>query len=168
MPLCLLPGNVMMLIVGYQGLITGVLYARIISGVIAQNSTWRVVYAVAAAQEGIVLILLYAFLPDIPAKPRTADSPKNYPAMLWSTARLVIHEPVMLQTFFLTVLSSYVSTAYWNNLTFILSSNPYGFSTDKISLMSLAGAGGALSSPLAGLLADKLLPYVLFHGMNGT
>jgi predicted MFS family arabinose efflux permease len=49
-------------------LLFGILYDRVLSGVIAEFTTWRVIFNVAIAVQAAVLAGMYWMLPDYPAK----------------------------------------------------------------------------------------------------
>lgn len=48
------------------GLFMSILLARIISGVITQYESWRIVYWISFGLQYLMLIMLFLFLPDYP------------------------------------------------------------------------------------------------------
>lgn len=107
------------------GLLLGILIARVIAGVIAQFVTWRVVYFMAIGVQASVFAMLWAFLPDYPAK----NKGLSYPGILWSMARLAVTEPRLIQAGLMSICSSACFTNFWVTLTFLLGGPPYNYST---------------------------------------
>lgn len=78
------------------GLLCGILYARVIGGVIADFASWRVVYFVATGIQALVLIGIYFLCPDYPPK----NPHMTYPGILISMAKLTVTEPALIQASF--------------------------------------------------------------------
>ena len=109
----------------FSGLLVGVLLARVLAGVIAQFTTWRAVYYLAAGAQAAVLLALWAALPDCPRK----DAGVGYLGVLASTARLAVTEPRLVQACIVMLASSACFANFWDTLTFLLGGPPYNFST---------------------------------------
>ena len=109
----------------FSGLLVGVLLARVLAGVIAQFTTWRAVYHLAAGAQAAVLLALWAALPDCPRK----DAGVGYFGVLASTARLAVTEPRLVQACIVMLASSACFANLWVTLTFLLGGPPYNFST---------------------------------------
>jgi predicted MFS family arabinose efflux permease len=109
----------------FAGLDSGILYARVIGGVIAQYAPPRVVYFAAIGIQLIVLVSMWALVPDYPAK----NPELNYFRILASMGNFVVSEPVLLQASFILLLASACYSAFWVTLTFLLGGPPYFFST---------------------------------------
>ena len=53
-----------------SGLLMGILLARTVSGVVAQASSWRVVYVMAAGMTAVLAVVLARLLPGESERPR--------------------------------------------------------------------------------------------------
>jgi hypothetical protein len=68
--------------------------------------------------------------------------------------------PVLVHGCILGGVGSAVFSGFWVTLTFVLSSEPYRFSTLVIGLFGLIGIAGVCTAPFVGKLVDKLVPWV--------
>jgi MFS family permease len=107
------------------GLLCGILYARVIGGVIAEFASWRVVYYVAIGIQAVVLLGMYAILPDYPAK----NPDLTYFTILFTMAKLAVTEPTLIQACLISIGSAACFSAFWVTLTFLLGGEPYHYST---------------------------------------
>lgn len=108
-----------------SGLLLGILIARVVAGVIAEFVTWRVVYYMALGVQASVFAMLWAFVPDYPAK----NNGISYFGILWSMAKLAVSEPTLIQAGLISMSSSACFTNFWVTLTFLLGGPPYNYST---------------------------------------
>lgn len=91
------------------GLLLGVLVARVLSGVVAQFVTWRVVYYIAIGVQWVLLFVLWAVLPDWPAK----NKDLTYFGILWSMGKFLLTEPLLIQAVLINMASSACFTNFW-------------------------------------------------------
>lgn len=75
------------------GLLFGILFARVLAGVIAQEASFRIVYYMAIGVQFFIFALLYVTLPDWPAK----NKGTTYLHILWSMGKYAVTEPVLIQ-----------------------------------------------------------------------
>ncbi|MET0133981.1 MAG: MFS transporter [Kibdelosporangium sp.] len=134
-----------------SGLLTGILSARVFSGLIASLGGWRVVFAIAAVLAVILAFLLYRAIPVLPPKAATL----HYRALLRSVFTLVARERTLRVSMVLGVLAFAVFTMFWTALTFLLSAPPYGYPTWAIGLFGIAGLVGAVAAQGAGRVHDR-------------
>ena len=132
-----------------SGLLIGILLSRTLSGLVAGIGGWRLVFALAAAA---MLALAAAFFRLL--GPLAPAEPMRYREALRSIGGLIAKQPVLRQRMLLGGLGFAGFTVLWTALAFLLSHQPYGYSTAVIGLFGLAGAAGASISPIAGRLAD--------------
>lgn len=127
-----------------SGLMLGLLMARLLSGIIANYSSWRNVYWMSLALQYAILVLLWVWMPDYP------QSNKNisYFRILWSILELLVKHPVLVQASIIAFLNSSCFTSFWTTLTFLLSGDPYNYSTVIIGLFALCGMGPMFFGPL--------------------
>jgi predicted MFS family arabinose efflux permease len=154
------------------GLLCGILYARVIGGVIAEFTSWRVVFYVAIGIQAVVFAGMYWMLPDYPAK----NPQMSYFGILTSMGKYAVTEPILIQASLISIASSACFSAFWVTLTFLLGGPPYHYSTYvcshyfdwprcsrvyrlTIGLFGLVGAVGVALAPVTGKFVDKLVPW---------
>lgn len=108
-----------------SGLLFGVLTARVLAGVIAQYTSWRVVYYMAIGTQSVVLIGCYLVLPDYPSK----NDDLTYIDILWTMGKFACTEPQLIQACLINMASSAQFSNFWVTLTFLLGGPPYHYST---------------------------------------
>jgi predicted MFS family arabinose efflux permease len=133
-----------------SGVLTGILVSRTISGLLAGAAGWRVVYALAAAADLLLALVLYRTIPSLPPKTRL-----RYPALIASVAAVVRRERTVRWTLVLSATAFALFTMFWTALTFLLSGPPFHYSTTVIGLFGLAGLAGAVAAQRAGHLHDR-------------
>jgi predicted MFS family arabinose efflux permease len=133
-----------------SGLLLGILLARTISGIIAQLSSWRVVYVAAAIMMVALSLLLWRQLPDEAERPRV-----RYGTLLRSTITFFMNEPFLRVRSLFGALAFCVFSIFWTTMAFLLSGAPYHYNDLTIGLFGLVGAAGALCANFAGRWADR-------------
>jgi len=133
-----------------SGLLLGILLARTVSGVVADVSSWRVVYAMAAVLMVGLAVVLGRLLPEEKARPRI-----GYGSLLHTTAQLLFTEPIMRRRAWFGALGFAAFSVFWTTMAFLLSGAPYHYGDLTIGLFGLVGAGGALCATFAGRWADR-------------
>lgn len=86
-----------------SGLLLGILFARVLAGVIAEFSGsdtpgregWRNVYWMAFGIQICTWIIMYSVVPDWPAK--NHGNKLTYPGILYSMAKFAVTEPLLIQ-----------------------------------------------------------------------
>jgi predicted MFS family arabinose efflux permease len=138
-----------------SGLALGMLIARVLSGIVANYTSWRNIYWMSFGAQYLVLGLLYFFLPDFPAK----EPDLNYFQLLWDIVLLVVKEAVLLQACLIGFLLSAAFTSFWTTLTFLLASPPFFYSSLEIGLFAFIGVGVIALGPLwSRLITDRFVP----------
>ncbi|KAJ7101557.1 major facilitator superfamily domain-containing protein [Mycena belliarum] len=138
-----------------SGLLFGILVARVLAGIIAQFTSWRVVYYFAIGVQYFVLVVSYFVIPDYPAKNRDM----SYWGILRTMAQFAYTEPLLVQACLVNLASCACFTNFWVTLTFLLGGPPYFYSTLTIGLFGLIGIFGVACGPLVGRAIDRLLPW---------
>lgn len=133
-----------------SGVLIGVLVSRTASGLIASVLGWRSVYATAAV---ITVVLLILIARAIPRLPRRAATP--YPQLIVSVFTTAVRIPAARWLLVIAGLTFGVFNLFWTAATFLLSSEPYGYSTAQIGLVSLVGIAGAIAAQRVGILEDR-------------
>lgn len=134
-----------------SGVITGILLARFVAGVVADLAGWRWVYLVSAALTLVMAVVLTLILPrHEAARPRT-----SYPRLLGSVVVLFVQEPLLRVRAVLAMLIFASFNVLWAPLVLPLSAAPFSLSHTAIGLFGLAGLAGALSARWTGGLVDR-------------
>ncbi|KAN0131501.1 Major facilitator superfamily domain containing protein [Lactarius tabidus] len=139
----------------FSGLLLGILIARVLAGVIAQYTTWRVVYYFAIGVQCAVIAMLWATIPDYPAK----NKDLTYVKIICTMARLAVTEPKLIQASLICMATTACFTSFWVTLTFLLGGPPYHYSTLVIGLFGLLGISGVSATPFVGRFMDRLVPW---------
>ncbi|KAJ7505896.1 major facilitator superfamily domain-containing protein [Mycena galericulata] len=139
----------------FSGLLFGILVARVIAGIIAQFTSWRVVYYFAIGVQSLVLVASYFVIPDYPAK----NQDMSYWGILRTMAKFAYTEPILIQACLVNLASCACFTNFWVTLTFLLGGPPYHYSTLTIGLFGLVGIFGVACGPLVGRAIDRLIPW---------
>ena len=109
----------------FSGVLFGILLARVLAGIIAEFTSWRVVYYFAVGVQALVLVGSYLMLPDYPSK----NNDLTYWNILWTMAKFSVTEPILIQASLINFASSACFSNFWVTLTFLLGSPPYQYST---------------------------------------
>ena len=133
-----------------SGMLLGILLGRAFAGLVSSMTDWHYVYWIAASIMTIITLLLYLSLPSYK---NTINI--NYFQLLFSIGSLYQQEPVLRIRSLLAIISFALFSLLWTPLAFVLSNTPYHYSDFIIGLFGLAGAAGALGSPIVGRLSDK-------------
>jgi len=135
-------GNVM------SGLLTGIMLARPVASAVAQLASWHAVFFGSAVAMALLVLVLRATLP--PRHPGTALS---YGSLLASMGRLVRTQPVLQRRAAYQAAMFGAFSLFWTTSPLRLAQE-FHLTQGQIALFALAGAAGALASPIAGRLAD--------------
>ncbi len=133
-----------------SGITIGILFARIISGAIAEFGSWRTVYIMALVLNLALTVVIFKVIPSQAPRPGLSY-PKLIASVFLNIARLAQMRRILL----IQGCGFLVFNLFWTSVTFLLSSTPYGYNTFQIGLVSLAALTGALISASVGKLQDK-------------
>ncbi|OAP56023.1 hypothetical protein AYL99_10175 [Fonsecaea erecta] len=146
-----------------------ILLARILSGIVANYTSWRNVYWLALGLQSSVLFVLWLFMPDYPAINPTSVKKilKTYPKILWTILAMYWKHAVLVQAALLSYCTFFCVSSFWTTLTFLLSEAPYRYSTTIIGLFGLVGAATMILGPLYSTFIVKPLGQPLFSVIVG-
>jgi predicted MFS family arabinose efflux permease len=133
-----------------SGLLAGVLLSRTLGSLLADATSWRVVYLGSAACMAALALVLRLALPARPPAVRL-----GYGQLLRSTARLVREHPALRRRALYQAAMFGAFSAFWSTISFVLTGPPLRYSQLGVGLFALVGAGGALIAPTAGRLSDR-------------
>ncbi|MER6945900.1 MFS transporter [Nonomuraea sp. NPDC000554] len=133
------------------GVITGILLARTVSGLLADLAGWRAVYLASAVLTAAVAVALHRALP---IGGETAQS-VPYWRLVWSTVTLFARQPLLRVRGLLAFLLFAAFSTLWSSVAQPLSEPPWSLSHTAIGAFGLAGAAGALAAGAAGRWSDR-------------
>lgn len=136
-----------------SGLLTGILLSRTVGSLLADATSWRVVYLTSAALMAVLTLVLRSALPR--RAPGAAVATLSYGRLLRSTARLIRVHPALRRRALYQAAMFGAFSVFWTTISFVLTSAPFHYSQWQVGLFALAGAGGALVAPFAGRWADR-------------
>lgn len=140
-----------------SGLILGMLVARVLSGVVANFTSWRNIYWFACGAQYLLALTLFSFMPDYPS---TNPDGLNYFRALWSIPYMMLTEPVLIQACLIAFCLSCIFTSFWTTLTFLLASPPYDYSSLQIGLFSFTAVATIIMIPFIGRIIDRFVPLL--------
>ena len=133
-----------------SGMLLGILLGRTFAGFVSSIADWHYVYWIASSIMTLVTLLLWLSLPTY-----KNNIDINYFQLLLSIGSLYKQEAVLRIRSLLAIISFALFSLLWTPLAFLLSDAPYHYSDFIIGLFGLAGAAGALGSPIVGKLSDQ-------------
>ncbi|ROP72561.1 MFS transporter [Curtobacterium sp. PhB115] len=133
-----------------SGVLTGILISRTVSGLVADAFGWRAIYVVAAVAALVLAVLLRRAIPELDARDHVP-----YPRLIASVFRAIRQHRTVQVTLVISSSVFAVFTMFWTALTFLLSGDPYDFSTSSIGLVGLVGLAGAVAAQRVGRLHDR-------------
>ncbi|KAJ7143678.1 MFS DHA1 protein [Mycena epipterygia] len=140
----------------FSGLLMGVLLARVLSGIIAQYSSYHNIYWMGTGGQYAIFIVLYFITPDTPRK----NKDLTYFKILKTMGKYAVTEPALIQGCLIFFCNSSIFAGFWVTMTFLLGGAPYNYSTLVIGLFGLVGMAGVAMSPVVGRLVDGLVPWM--------
>ncbi len=148
-----------------SGITTGVLFSRLLSGLIADLWSWRSIYIMAAVLNLVMVSAIRCYLPKVPAQGKI-----SYGRLLSGVFTAVKRYPEMRSIMLKQgMIFGIAFNLFWTALTFLLSAPPFSYNTFQIGLVSLAGLTGAIAGTRLGALQDRGLGYksmTIFIGMS--
>lgn len=132
------------------GLLSGILLARIVSGVVAEYVGWRYMFAIAGAVVVITGFVLRFRLPV--CMPLTKTS---YLKTLGSLASLIIKYKPLRKASIIQALLFATFVAFWANLALYLEEAPFHKGSSVAGLLGILGLAGVLAAPIAGRINDR-------------
>ncbi len=133
-----------------SGLLAGILFARTLSGLVAEHFGWRAMYGLGAA---LAAALLAATWFGLPAQ-RPALQP-GYASLLSNVLTLARRHGVLRRAALVQGLVFAGFSAFWSTLALHLQLAPFHLGPAAAGMFGLLGLAGVLIAPLAGRMADR-------------
>lgn len=137
-------GNVM------SGLLCGIMLARPAASFLSELLSWHAVYIISAAIMVGLAVILRVALPT-----RVPHTRLHYGQLLSSMGHLALHTPVLQRRALYQACMFGAFSLFWTTTPLLLASPAFGLTQSGIALFALAGAAGAVASPIAGRVADR-------------
>lgn len=137
-------GNVM------SGLLCGIMLARPTASFLSELLSWHAVYIISAAIMAGLIVILRLVLPT-----RMPHTRLHYGQLLSSMGHLALHTPVLQRRALYQACMFGAFSLFWTTTPLLLASPAFGLTQNGIALFALAGAAGAVASPIAGRVADR-------------
>jgi predicted MFS family arabinose efflux permease len=133
-----------------SGLLTGILAARSVAGLLSAAGSWHTVYRAAGVLMVGVAAVLWLALPA-----SRNPSPVGYGRLLRSLGGLTMRHPRLRSRSLIGALAFASVSVLFSTMALLLSGPAYGMSDMGIGLVGLVGVAGALMATVAGRLADR-------------
>jgi predicted MFS family arabinose efflux permease len=132
-----------------SGLLLGIMLARPAASLIADHTSWHVVFGGAAVLMAVLAAVLRA---KLPARVPTSSLP--YGKLLGSLWHLFAQTPVLRRraVYHAALFGSF--SLFWTVTPIVLAGPQFHLSQTGIAIFALVGMAGAVASPIAGKLAD--------------
>jgi predicted MFS family arabinose efflux permease len=134
----------------------GLFASRSLYGQVGDAFGWRASYVVAIGLSAVVGSITIAVLPKEKSK-----EVETYAGLLGSLTTLLAEEPILRRACLLQGAIFATFNMYWTTMVFMLTANPYGFSTGTAGLIGLFGLVSATSAPLLGRFIDRRGPVIV-------
>ncbi|PZT54209.1 MFS transporter [Paenibacillus silvae] len=134
-----------------SGIVSGILLARTVAGVMNDWLGWRSVYLLSASLTLISVVVLIRMLPR-----QSFSQPKlSYLQLLRSTLRLYAELRILRVRGLLAMFIFAAFSILWTSIVLPLSAPPLSLSHTSIGALGFAGIAGALAAASAGKQADR-------------
>jgi predicted MFS family arabinose efflux permease len=133
-----------------SGLMLGIMLARPLASLVTYAAGWRLVFVGSAVLMGIVAVVLILFMPS--HRPITRLS---YLGILRSLPGLLREVPILRRraAYHAALYASF--SLFWTAVPLLLAGEHFGLTQGGIALFALAGTGGVIIAPIAGIIADR-------------
>lgn len=133
-----------------SGLMVGILLARPLASLITDAWGWRAFFAVSAGAMALLTLVLAGNLPR-----RQPEARASYLSLLASLWHLLRQEQVLRRRALSAALVMASFSLIWTVVALRLVQPPFLLGQRGIALFALAGAGGALATPVFGRFGDR-------------
>ena len=133
-----------------SGLMLGIMLARPAASFVTYYAGWRAVFALSAALMTLMAAILALGMPRYQPVTRL-----SYLGILRSLPVLLREVPILRQraAYHAALYASF--SLFWTAVPLLLASERFGLTQRGIGLFALAGTGGVIVAPIAGMIADR-------------
>jgi predicted MFS family arabinose efflux permease len=133
-----------------SGLLVGIMLARPAASFLSELLSWHAVYIISAGVMIGLIVILRLVLPT-----RVPHTKLHYGQLLSSMGHLALRTPVLQRRALYQACMFGAFSLFWTTTPLLLASPAFGLTQNGIALFALAGAAGAVASPIAGRVADR-------------
>ena len=133
-----------------SGLMVGILLSRPLGSLLASFGSWTAFYVSISIALALLAVALRLRLPQ-----HRVGSSATYPGLIGSLWHLFWKEPVLRKQSITAAIVMSAFNIYWTSVVYVLTGPKFNLGPKGVALFALAGAGGAIVTPLVGRLADK-------------
>lgn len=137
-----------------SGMLTGILFARTFSGVIASLWGWRSVYGLAAVLNIVLVIAIHWWVPN---DPRKISQQRSYFSIIKTLPRLFSRYQYLRGAALNAFCMFGIANLLWSTLAFFLA-HYFGYNSAVAGSMGLLGIVSIFAAPLIGRMVDKYSP----------
>jgi predicted MFS family arabinose efflux permease len=137
-----------------SGMLTGILFARAFSGVVAAYFGWHAVYGLAAL---LNLALLIGITLLVPNDPRVVEHPKSWFSIIGSIPGLVKKYRFVRSSALNAFCMFGIANLFWSSLVFVLA-RYYGWGSAAAGSLGLFGAVSIFAAPVIGRMVNRYSP----------
>lgn len=134
-----------------SGLMTGIMLSRPISSLLTDLFNWHAVFVLSAGLMLTMSLVLYFLLP----KKEPTINQLRYTDLLASMAKLYRETDILRRRAIYQAFLFGAFCLFWTASPLLLSGKVFHLSQTAIAVFALVGVAGAVSSPFAGMAADK-------------
>ncbi|WP_343734408.1 MFS transporter [Acidovorax sp.] len=136
-----------------SGLLTGILAARSVAGLLSEVGGWTLVYRVAGVAMVAVALALWWVMPV--SRNAASAQTQTYGQVLRSLGTLALRHPRLRSRALLGALSFASVSVLFSTMALLLAGPAHRLGDAGIGLVGLAGVAGALMASVAGRMADR-------------
>lgn len=137
-----------------SGMLTGILFARTFSGIIAQMLNWRAVYLLAGIINVLLLILIHLWVPN---DPRQLNQSISYIDIIKSLPILFKKHRYLRGSALNAFCMFGIANLMWSTLAYVLAQN-FHYSSAVAGSMGLLGIVAIFAAPFIGKMVDRYSP----------
>lgn len=137
-----------------SGMLTGILFARTFSGVIAQMLSWRAVYLIAGLINLVLVVLIHFWVPD---DPRKLSNSYSYGQIIKSLPVLFRKHRYLRGSALNAFCMFGIANLMWSTLAYVLKKN-FNYSSAVAGSMGLLGIIAIFVAPYIGKMVDQYSP----------
>lgn len=137
-----------------SGMLTGILFARTFSGIIATVLGWHMVYGIAALINLVLLIFIHLWVPD---DPRTITSSQKYGKIIATLPKLFKKYRYLRGSSLNAFCMFGIANLFWSTLAFFLVKY-FNYDSAVAGSMGLLGIVSIFAAPFIGKMVDKYSP----------
>ncbi|MEM1150932.1 MAG: MFS transporter [Pseudomonadota bacterium] len=140
------------------GIIGGILLARVGSGALAELTSWRTVYLIAAGLMVVFAVLLPVFM-EPPRQSKDEAPRQSYLSLIASIGPLIQKNTEIMSAGTIQGLNFGIFLSVWMGLGLHLTSDQMGYGTDVVGYLAALALANLVVTPAMGNWADRIGPF---------